>query len=154
MLLGGGTQLASNALAGETGSDLWRGVAGAALGSGVNALALCLSPFTGGASLAFAAGLGAIVQTGVDTLETVVRGDKVYGWQTITDFGINFVTTFAGNWLGAKLIPTNRGWFKSQKFLSVFTKPYIQRILLQTAIGSGLSGTVNFVRKFDWNIFD
>ena len=40
VVIGGGAQLASNALAGETGSDLWRGVAGAAIGSGVNVLAL------------------------------------------------------------------------------------------------------------------
>ena len=154
IVIGGGTQLVSNALAGETGSDLWRGVAGAALGSGVNALALCLSPFTGGASLAFAAGLGAVVQTGVDTLETVIRGETVNGWQTVADLGINFVTTFAGNWLGAKLIPTNGGWFKPQKFLSVFMKPFGQKILLQTAIGAGLSAGVNFVKKFDWSSID
>ena len=154
VFLGGGTQLVSNALVGETGSDLWRGVAGSALGSGANALALCLSPFTGGISLAFAAIIGAGVQTGVDTLETVIRGEQVNGWQTVADLGINFATTFAGNWLGAKLIPTNAGWFKPQKFLSVFTKPYGQRILLQTTIGAGLSGTVNFARKFDWSSVD
>lgn len=154
ILLGGGAQLASNALAGETGSDLWRGVAGSALGSGVNALALILAPFTGGASLAFAAGLGAVVQTGVDTLETVIRGENVNGLQTVADLGINFVTTFAGNWLGAKLVPTNSGWFQTKNFLSVFIKPYGQKILLQTAIGAGLSGTVNFARKFDWSSID
>ena len=151
VLFGGVVQLASNALAGETGSELWRGVAGAALGSGANALALCLSPFTGGASFAFAAVIGAGVQTGVDTLETLIRGEKVKGWQTAVEFGINFVTTLAGNWLGAELIPTNSGWFKPQKFFSIFTKPYGQKILLQTAIGAGLSGIVNFARKFDWS---
>ena len=150
ILIGGGAQLVSNALAGETGSELWRGVAGAALGSGVNALALCLSPFTGGASLAFAAGLGAAVQTGVDTLETVIRGETVNGWQTVADLGINFITTFAGNWIGTQLIPTNSGWFEPKKFLSVFMKPYGQKILLQTANGAGLSGIVNFTRKIDW----
>ena len=151
ILIGGGAQLASNALAGETGSDLWRGVAGAALGSGVNALALCLSPFTGGASLAFAAGLGAAVQTGVDTLETVIRGEEVDVGQTFIDLGLNFVTTLAGNYLGSKMVPTNRGWFQTKNFWHVFTMPYGQKILLQTAIGAGLSGTVNFVRKNDWS---
>ena len=154
VVIGGGAQLASNALAGETGSDLWRGVAGAAIGSGVNALALCLSPFTGGASLAFAAGLGAAVQTGVDTVETLIRGEKVSLWGTALDLGLNFATTFAGNWIGSKLVPTNAGWFKPQKFLSVFTKPYGQKILLQTVIGAGLSAGVNFVRKFDWSSVD
>ena len=110
-----------------------------------------MSLFTVGTSLAFAAGLGSVIQTSVDTLETVIRGNKVDRWQTVADLGINFVTTFAGNWLGSKLIPTNGGWFKPQKFLSVFTKPYGQRILLQTAIGAGLSGTVNFERKYDWS---
>lgn len=153
-LIGGGAQLASNALTGETGSELWRGVAGAALGSGANALALCLSPFTGGVSFAFAAAIGATVQTGVDTLETVVRQEQVNGWQTVADFGLNFVTALAGNWLGARLVPTNNGWFKPQKFLSVFIRPYGQKILLQTTIGAGLSGIVNFARKFNWSNVD
>lgn len=121
------------------------------MGSGANALALCLSPFTGGASLAFAAVMGAAMQTGVDFIETRIRGEDVSLGQTALDFGINFATTFVGNWLGAKLIPTNGGWFKPQKLLSIFTKPYGQRILLQTTIGAGLSGAVNFVRKFDWS---
>ena len=33
MLIGGAVQLISNAMAGKTGSELWRGVAGAALGN-------------------------------------------------------------------------------------------------------------------------
>ena len=85
VFLGGTSQLISNAMAGKTGSELWRGVAGAAVGSGVNALALCLLPFTGGTSLVFAALLGASTQTSIDTLETIARGEKVDGWQTILD---------------------------------------------------------------------
>lgn len=151
MLIGGTAQLVSNAMAGKTGSELWRGVAGAAVGAGVNALALCLAMPTGGASLFIAAGASAIAQTGVDTLETVIRGEEVDVGQTFIDLGLNFVTTLAGNYLGSKMIPTNPGWFQPQKFLSVFTKSYGQKILLQTAIGAGLSGTVNFVRKNDWS---
>ena len=151
MLIGGTAQLVSNAMAGKTGSELWRVVAGAAVGAEVNALALCLAMQTGGASLFIAAGASAIAQTGVDTLETVIRGEKVDGWQTVADLGINFVTTLAGNYLGGKMIPTNPRWFQPQKFLSVFTKSYGQKILLQTAIGAGLSGTVNFIRKNDWS---
>ena len=151
MLIGGTAQLLSNAMAGKTGSELWRGVAGAAVGAGVNALALCLAMPTGGASLFIAAGVSAIAQTGIDTLETVIRGEKVDGWQTVADLGINFVNTLAGNYLGGKMIPTNPGWFQPKKFLSVFTKPYGQKILLQTAIGTDLSGTVNFIRKNDWS---
>ena len=151
MLIGGTAQLVSNAMAGKTGSELWRGVAGAAVGAGVNALALCLAMPTGGASLFIAAGASAIAQTGVDTLETVIRGEEVDVGQTFIDLGLNFVTTLAGNYLGGKMIPTNPGWFQPQKFLSVFTKSYGQKILLQTAIGAGLSGTVNFIRKNDWS---
>ena len=149
MLIGGTAQLVSNAMAGKTGSELWRGVAGAAVGAGVNALALCLAMPTGGASLFIAAGTSAIAQTGVDTLETVIRGEEVDVGQTFIDLGLNFVTTLAGNYLGGKMIPTNPGWFQTQKFLSVFTKSYGQKILLQTAIGAGLSGTVNFVRTYN-----
>ena len=151
MLIGGTAQLVSNAMAGKTGSELWRGVAGAAVGAGVNALALCLAMPTGGASLFIAAGASAIAQTGVDTLETVIRGEEVDVGQTFIDLGLNFVTTLAGNYLGGKMIPTNRGWIQTQRFWSVFTKPYGQKILLQTAIGAGLSGTVNFIRKNDWS---
>ena len=149
MLIGGGVQLLSNALAGKTGSDLWRGVAGASLGAGVNALALCLAIPTGGASLFIAAGFGSIVQTGVDTLETVFRGENVNWGETAINLGINFVTTLVGNYLGAKLIPTNAGWFQPKKFSSVFTKSYGQKILLQTAIGAGLSGVINFTRTYN-----
>ena len=151
MLIGGTVQLVSNAMAGKTGDELWRGVAGAAVGAGVNTLALCLAMPTGGASLFIAAGASAIAQTGVDTLETVIRGEEVDAGQTFIDLGLNFVTTLAGNYLGGKMIPTNPGWFQPQKFLSVFTKSYGQKILLQTAIGAGLSGTVNFIRKNDWS---
>ncbi len=151
MLIGGTAQLVSNVMAGKTGSELWRGVVGAAIGAGVNALVLCLAMPTGGASLFIAAGASAIAQTGVDTLETVIRDEEVDIGHTFIDLGLNFVTTLAGNYLGGKMIPTNPGWFQPQKFLSVFTKSYGQKILLQTAIGAGLSGTVNFIRKNDWS---
>ena len=114
-------------------------------------MALCLSPFTGGVSLAVAAGIGAVIQTGVDTIETLIRGENVSLGQTILEFGINFTTIFVGNWFGAKMISTNSGWFKPQKFLSVFTKPYGQKILLQNVIGAGISGIVNFTRKYNRN---
>lgn len=81
--------------------------------------------------------IGASVQTGVDTLESVIRGEDISLGQTAIDLGINFATTFIGNWIGAKIIPTNSGWFKPQKFLSVFFKPYGQKILLQTLLGAG-----------------
>ena len=71
--------------------------------------------------------------------------------QTAIDLGLNFATTLAGNSLGGNIVPTNPGWFQPKKFLSVFTKSYGQKILLQTAIGAGLSGTVNFARKNDWS---
>lgn len=151
MIIGGTAQFVSNAMAGKTGSELWRGVAGATVGAGVNALALCLAVPTGGASLFIAAGASAIAQTGVDTLETVIRGEEVDVGQTFIDLGLNFATTLAGNYLGGKMISTNLGWFQPQKFWSVFTKSYGQKILLQTAIGAGLSGTVNFIRKNDWS---
>lgn len=103
------------------------------------------------ASLFIAAGASAIVQTGVDTLETVIRGEEVDVGQTFIDLGLNFVTTLAGNYLGGKMVPTNRGWFQTKNFWHVFTMPYGQKILLQTAIGAGLSASVNFVRKNDWS---
>ena len=99
-VVSGTAQLVSNAISGKTGSDLWRGVAGAALGGGANALALCLAVPTGGASLAIGAAVGAIVQTGVDTMETAIRGEKIDVANTMLDLGLNFVTTLAGNYIG------------------------------------------------------
>ena len=154
IVLGGGAQLASNALAGENGSDLWRGVAGAALGSGANVLALCLLPLSGGASIMISAVIGASIQTGVDTLENAIRGEEISLEQIALDLGINFATTSIGNLIGAKCIPTNSGWFKPKKFLSVFFKPYGQKILLQTAIGAGISGVVNLIRKTKGKLFN
>jgi hypothetical protein len=153
MIIGGVVQLTSNALAGKTGSDLWRGVAGAAFGTGANALVLCLAMPTGGASLFIAAGVSTVVQTGVDTIETLIRKEKV-GWNVLLDLGLNFATTLAGNYFGGKLVPINSGWIKPQLFKSIFIRPYGQKILGQTAIGAWLSGTVNFIKKYDWSIFE
>lgn len=49
MLIGGGGQFISNALARKKDYKLWRGVAGASIGTGVDALALCLAMPSGGA---------------------------------------------------------------------------------------------------------
>ncbi|HIT43268.1 TPA: RHS repeat-associated core domain-containing protein, partial [Candidatus Avacholeplasma faecigallinarum] len=154
MLIGGGVQLVSNAMAGKTGDELWRGVVGAAVGTGINVLVLCLTIHTGGVSLFIAAEAGSIAQTGIDTLETVIRGEEFDLEQTAIDFCLNFVTTLAGNYIGSKIIPINPGWFQPQKFLSVFTKSYGQKILLQTGIGAGLSGIINFFRKNDWSKYN
>ena len=151
MLIGGSTQLISNAIAGKTGNELWRGVVGASIGAGINVLALCLTIATGGASLIIASIASSIIQKGVDTHETIIRGEAVNISQTFIDLGLNFVTTLAGNYLGGNLIPTNTGWFQPQKFLSVFTKSYGQKILLQSTIGSVLSGAINLLRKSDWS---
>ena len=150
MVVGGAIQLASNALAGQTGDELFRGVLGAAFGTGVNSLVLCLTMPLGGVSLFIAAGAGAIVQTGIDTLETLIRGEEV-GWSILLDLGLNFITTLIGNYIGDKLVPINKGWFKTQKFLSVFTRAYGQKILTQTLIGAAFSGEINYIRKFDWS---
>lgn len=81
-------------------------------------------------------------------------GENKWDWaQTAIDLGIYFATTLAGNSLGGKIVPTNPGWFQPKKFLSVFTKSYGQKILLQTTVGAGLSGAVNLARKNDWSEF-
>ena len=154
VVIGGGAQLLSNSLAGETGVDLWYGVAGAALGTGANALALLLIQLSPIATIFASAGIGALVQTTIDSIETIIRGKQIDMGQTIFDLGLNYFTTVAGNYLGHKLIPTNAGWFKPQHFLSAFAKPYGQKVIAQTLIGAGLSGIINFIRKFDWSTFE
>ena len=151
MLIGGADQLVSNAIAGKTGGELWSGVVGSAIGTGINALVMCLTMPLGGASLFIAAGASAIAQTAVDTFENAIRGETIDIGQTFIGLGLNFAATLAGNILGTKMIPTNSGWLQTQKFWSVFTKPYGQKILLQNIIGAGLSGTINFIKKNDWS---
>ena len=68
-------------------------------------------------------------------------------------FTFNFLATFAGNWIGSELIPINSGQYKSKKLLSVFIKPYGQKVLIQTAMGAGVSSVVNFVSKFNWESY-
>ena len=147
MLIGGVAQLISNTVAGKKANEIWRGVASAAVGAGVDALVLCLTMSTGSASLVISASLSSIAQTGVDMLETKIRGETIEPKQALVDLGMNFATTLVENYIGSKVIPTNVGWFQPKKFTSVFTKAYGQKILSQTAIGSALSGTVNFVRS-------
>ena len=154
MVIGAGAQLISNAIAGKSGSELWRGVAGAALGSGVNALALCTISLTFGASLAVSALIGAGVQIGTDTIETLIRGEDVSIGETVLNFGISFATNFIGNWLGAEAIPIKSWWIKPRKFLSVFTKSYGKKLLHQTLIGAELSVIVNYMRNNDQYKYD
>ena len=143
-VLGGAAQLISNAIAGKTGDELWRGVAGAALGAGANALALCLP----GGSIIIGALVRAAIQTGVDTLETSLKGEDISAGQTALNFGFNFATTLVGNWLGSKLVPIDTGLPQPQSLFDAFMQPYGQKSLMQAAIGAGVSGTVNFARNF------
>lgn len=154
VVLGGTAQLISNALAGKTGKDMWEGVIGAALGSGANALALlCLPSFLGNAALATAAAIGAAVQTSIDSIEALILEKNITFSDAMESFTFNFLATFAGNWIGSKLIPINSGQYKPQKLLSVFIKPYGQKVLMQTAIGAGISSVANFVSKFNWESY-
>ena len=142
---GGTSQLAVNACQGKVGDELWRGVAGSAFGSLVNMAALIAAPFSAGTTLVFAAGLGAAATSGVNLIETSMRGEAINWKQESLAFLSNFGSNLIGNYIGAKLVPTNSGWFQTKHFISVFTKPYGQRLLAQIAIGALLSfcgGTV------------
>lgn len=153
VLIGGIAQIISNAMTGKTGSELWRGVAGAAMGAGTNALVLGLTLATGGASIFLAAGVSAIVQTGTDTIETLIRGETIDWGAALVTSGVNFASTSLGNFAGGKMVHTNRGWFQPQQFFSIFSKSYGQKILVQTLIGACISGSVNYARKYDWSEF-
>lgn len=154
VVLGGTAQLISNALAGKTGKDMWEGVIGVALGSSANALALlCLPSFLGNAALATAVAIGAAVQTSIDSIEALILEKNMTFSDVMESFTFNFLATFAGNWIGSELIPINSGQYKPQKLLSVFIKPYGQKVLMQTAIGAGVSSVANFVSKFNWESY-
>ena len=147
MLIGGGIQLASNAISGESGPDLWQGVFGASIGAGVNALLLSLGLGWGKAAYFIAAGAGTLVQTGFNTIEDKHRENSIDRVAVFKDLGNNFLSNTIGNFIGAKLIPTNPGWFQPQKFISVFTKSYGQKLLSQTAIGSIYTAIANYLKE-------
>ena len=147
MLIGGGVQLASNTISGETGSDLWQGVFGASVGAGVNALLLCLGLGWGKAAYFIAGGAGTLIQTGLDTIEDKLRGNSINGVDVFKELGNNFLLNTIGNFIGAKLIPTNPGWFQPRKFISVFTKYYGQKLLFQSGIGAIFAATTNYLKE-------
>lgn len=150
MLIGGSSQLISNAIAGESGGGLWRGVAGAALASGINAVLLCLGLHFHLPSmpiLLLASGISASVQTNIDLLEATLNNEVVGVDETMFNFGVNFFVNILGNYIGGMLSPINSGWFQPKHFLSVFAGKYGQKIITQTIVGSSLSGTINLLRN-------
>ena len=148
-VIGGTSQLISNLSMEKSGDEIWRGVAGAALGTGVNALVLALSMSLGYPSSVLGAYAGAATQTLVDNIEKLICGEEISLMETAFSFAFNFSVTFAGNLLGSKLIPINSGWFKPQGFFSVFSGPYGQRILMQTMLGAELSFIFKTIFHYD-----
>ena len=148
-IIGGTSQLISNSLSGKKGDELWRGVLGSALGTATNALLLCVTMPLGGASLFISAAAGSAVQTSVDELEKLVRKEQFDPYSMGESFLINFLIMSIGNFMGANGVPINSGWFQPVKFMSVFTKSYGQKIILQTLIGGLISGIYNFINNFD-----
>ena len=143
-VIGGGAQVAVNAIEGKKDDELLRGVAGSALGSATTTLSLLLAPFTGGASLLFAAGVGALTQTGVNTVETGIRGEEINLSKTVVDFGLSYVSNIMANLAADALVNINSGWFEPKKFISVFTKTYGRKLLLQNVVGEVFAGVFNF----------
>lgn len=62
---------------------------------------------------------------------------------TISDSGLIKL----GYYIGAKTIPINSGWFKPQRFTSIFTKPYGQRIIAQNLIGGWIALTIQQIKN-------
>lgn len=92
-----------------------------------------------------------MAQTSADLIETGIRGEQVDIVNTFINTGVNFSTTLFGNFIGGKLVPTNRGWFQTKYFKSVFTRPYGQKLIYQTVVGSGVSILVNFLRSLEYD---
>jgi RHS repeat-associated protein len=144
-VLGGGVQLYSNAKAGATGSELWNGVAGAAVGSATNALVLFLLAPYGVEAMLIAAFSGSLTQTGVNAIEANIRGENYTFATAMGSITSNFFTNAIGNLLGAALFPTGGTWFRPKLFKSVFLKPYGQKIILQTIVGAICSRFSNYI---------
>ena len=62
--------------------------------------------------------------------------------------------TLSGNLIGAKLIKTNSGWFQPKKMMSVFTKSYGQKILMQSATGTIISGVSNIIENNTYKLIE
>ena len=152
-IIGGAMQLISNAASGKTGSELWRGVAGAAVGTATNALLLCVTGSAGlVASSIISGGTSAFIQSNVNMLENIIRGEEVTAQTYWSDWAQNAFSSITGNIIGGKLVPINSGWFQPKYALSVVLKKYGQRIITQTLIGSSISGSINFIKNTIENI--
>ena len=142
-LAGGLSQLAYNSSQEKQGTELWRGVAGASFGSLVNMAALIAAPFSGGATLVFAAVVGSLTTASINIVEKTIYGENINWRRESINLLTNFASNLAGNYIGAKLIPINTGWFQPQHLSSFFMKSYGQRLIAQQVIGSTSSFLLN-----------
>ena len=148
-IIGGVSQIISNSISGKKGNDLWQGVAGTTIGAGLNALLLCTTMGAGTiASSIISGGISAIMQTNVDMLENTIRGENVSAGKYWTNVLKSSVINIVGNVAGSKIIKTNAGWFQTKKAISVFTKPYGQKILAQSLIGSSISSAAGIINNY------
>ena len=150
LVIGGAGQLAANANQGKTGSELWRGVAGAALGTAVNAVVVCLMATIPGGS-AVGALAGSLVQTGVNAIETAIRGEEMSWEEAGYDFLMNSILMYTANLLGGLMYPTGSDLSALQSIGSVFTESVGMNIVAQTVLGAEVSWLRIGLDSIEWS---
>ena len=144
------SQIALNYLSGKRGSQIFKGVLGAAVGGAVNSALLLVLWYVPGSNI-IAGFIAGFVQSVIDALFDVLVY-KTLSWRNFlkecTVKGLwNSAANVAGNYLGGKLVYINRGWFKPKYVASFLKGSYGQRLIAQTGIGAILNLIVNLIRK-------
>ena len=146
-LAGGATKIISNI---STGKDWNEGVLAAALGGAVYGAVVASTGNIVGAGFASAATESFINEASTyDSTLALLNGKSVTkelsqsnidesAVTIITETVFNGTITVATGEIAAKVIPTNNGWIKPQKFVSSFTGKYAIKSQMQTVIQSDL----------------
>ncbi len=144
-------KIVANFANGKRGAELFRGVLGAAIGNSVNTILLMKLIKMGTKGMLIAAFTAGAAQALVDFLEDLLITKTVSLKKLTYNFFFNSAATFAGNYLGSKLIYINGSWFQPKHIVSFFTKSYGKKLLTQAGIGSLLNTiidiTVNYLGK-------
>ena len=146
-IIGGVTKIVSNVSTGEKWNE---GVIGAALGGAIYGGVLAATGSVVAAGFASAA----VESLANEAVSYIPKVSKING-QTVTkkvttgnvidstktvlnDTAVNGTISAVTGKIAGKIVPTNNGWFKPQKFVSSFAGKYAIKSELQTLTQSGL----------------
>ncbi|MEZ3421936.1 MAG: hypothetical protein K1V95_08500, partial [Eubacterium sp.] len=162
-IVGGATKAVSNIMA---GSKWYDGVAGAFLGGAVSGAILAS---TGNLKVASYAGAAtestfnqvvsyipkACILVGLEKPKTLNKRNALVSVGTIAAETVVYgtISNKAGK-IASKIVPTNSGWFKPQKFMSSFFGNYAKKSQSQTLIQSSIVSGANSISQVVEKIVD